>query len=573
MRVKVHVHAAGSQFVSCCDSTATVFELRRSIERQFRELNPGRPPLASHALQDKDGYLLSNSLLVGDVLQPDDQVSVVLKSELQPADQADLDQVLNRWRHFERYTLMAIASNVRKRRLPSAVERHVGRDTVLILFEMLASSDRDVVAKASATLRDILSEPHGSAEELGLCQHPDDPLANAGKWLSFAVNGHADSNEVAINCAKVLLSCLERKDTNRAMVRGGAAQALLRLSASDNKDIRALATRGLMCVSNRDKVAAGAFSSGSTSNSKGVRSKSSEAESKADARHACMSVTQALESLETTELAQVRRLALDAILMEAGEESVRSLTVQHGVRLMDALRRVVRLREPENVELVGELLLAFSSGADESVLVYQDGGFELLVKLAEEEGYAQGDDGSDDEQEGKSDTVQPCANALRMVCYNADHECPLKLLVDALVQSSCAMVRVICAEALAGRAKRDDDNALFTWIPSLLSALAQAPKDSSEASLLAQTVCSLTVKEINKTKLIKYGAPAAFRDLLLETSVELQRVAAKALANLASSTDHNRDVVLHCIQAKPDAPLASFHDSIVRMYLEMIFVP
>ena len=51
-----------------------VFELKRRLEREFSELFPNEPPFVVAKLEDSNGFALSNSSLVKDVVVEGDML-------------------------------------------------------------------------------------------------------------------------------------------------------------------------------------------------------------------------------------------------------------------------------------------------------------------------------------------------------------------------------------------------------------------------------------------------------------------------------------------------------------------
>ena len=53
-----------------------VYELKRQIEREFAELFPNEPPYVVAKLEDTEGFALSNSSQISDVLKANDKLIV-----------------------------------------------------------------------------------------------------------------------------------------------------------------------------------------------------------------------------------------------------------------------------------------------------------------------------------------------------------------------------------------------------------------------------------------------------------------------------------------------------------------
>jgi hypothetical protein len=51
-----------------------VYELKRKIEREFSELFPNEPPFVVAKLEDTNGFALSNSSQIGDVINEGDRL-------------------------------------------------------------------------------------------------------------------------------------------------------------------------------------------------------------------------------------------------------------------------------------------------------------------------------------------------------------------------------------------------------------------------------------------------------------------------------------------------------------------
>jgi hypothetical protein len=657
MRLLVHVQ--GLDFITVANASARVFELRREIEQQFASLRPREPPLATHALKNRNGYLLPDALRVGDVLADSEQVSAVLERELRPAAEADLGQVLQRWRYFQRYTLATLSATVR--RGPSEVMSSGCGEAVPVLVELLGSVDAAVVEQSVELLRLLLCRPSGSPHNLGVCDTPEHAGWQAAKWF-VALGLHGRGQATQRSCAAIMCACLEAPGSRAAFAKSGAAAALAHLSRSEDVETRTLATRGLLAMKHDERVASGEVLEPSAARLRAAAARG-EAKPEGPPEAALMSLDNALDALERSELVPAVRIALETALRECGSSSVRRLAQgSEGLRLVKGLARATRFQDARLSGLVADILVALSRRRDEAALVYAGGGFELLLSLLEEEEHAAAVDdaaaeqaalrrakgsragsarrqssagrrsssssnssngvdigGGDDEEElaragaelcldlggddsdaeveaaaaakapqeckqGEAKTAEglhPSAAVLghlelrarfRAVCHNDFVAMPLRLAVGTLVRTSSTAARCELAEMLLSRARSDEANELFTYIAPLLSAAAQASEVCGELLLLAQTLCVLSVKEVNKPKLVKYGAATLFARMLIDsaTEQELQRVAAKALANLANSSRPNRAAVIEVLQSRLP-PLDSFKDSIVSTYLEMIF--
>lgn len=69
-----------------------VYELKRQIEREFSELFPNEPPYVVAKLEDNEGFALSNSTQICDVVKADDRL--VALPEEQPMSPSSV-QVLH----------------------------------------------------------------------------------------------------------------------------------------------------------------------------------------------------------------------------------------------------------------------------------------------------------------------------------------------------------------------------------------------------------------------------------------------------------------------------------------------
>ena len=62
------------KLVLMATSGARVFELKRKVEREFSELFPNEPPFVVAKLEDEQGFALSNSSQVAEVVQEGDKL-------------------------------------------------------------------------------------------------------------------------------------------------------------------------------------------------------------------------------------------------------------------------------------------------------------------------------------------------------------------------------------------------------------------------------------------------------------------------------------------------------------------
>lgn len=552
--MKVHVHLRELRFVTSCDKSSTVGELRRLIESQYAALNPRAPPLASHALQDEAGYLLPNALLVGDVIQDGAKVSVTLEKEVPPVAEADLQQVLSRWRYFQNYTLLALEASLKK-------DQGLTEGPMFVLFEMLGAESEALVRKASATLRTAVSSRNTVIPNLQGTPY--------GRLICGLGRASGDA-QVQEDCAAILAACLQDPRAANVMEAAGAANTLTHLSRSDSKETRAYATKALWDLSHANEHSRKQINS--------IMRPQFPREGKESNRD---SVRESLLMLETATSEAIATMALESLTRNCGEAEFRDLCLLEGPRLLKALSRaMVHFDESGLQSAVARLLCeCVEHEGTQANIVYEHGGFQLLVQLSEEAELAYGSfsvDGHPILESKVYSASDPgiAQHGLEISCLGNKHSCPTHLLMSALSESSSGAVRRITSEAILQKCAHDDHNDLRQFIPCLMSTAVQSAPQSMESIHLVNIIAVLSVKEVNKVPLLRYGCAKYLCQLLsleeADASVKLHRSAAKGLANLASSTDENRAVVLQAMHSGMP-PVSSFGDSIISMYLQMVF--
>ena len=160
--------------------------------------------------------------------------------------------------------------------------------------------------------------------------------------------------------------------------------------------------------------------------------------------------------------------------------------------------------------------------------------------------------------------------SIREVCH--DNSLPILPPEWLFALTRCPVIEAqrSAARALWLLAERDSDNVMSKHLTSLISlASAEDPFIQSNAG---KALGSLCVKEVNKRLIVRAGGAEVFINLLrvATTDVEVQRFAAKALANLSSTDRDTRAAVLRQVEERIPS-WTEFDDSIVNVYLEMMF--
>jgi len=537
--MKIHVHAGRVRLVSTCDEGSTVFEFRCKIEQQYSSLHPKGPPLASHALEDEDGYLIPDGTFVRDVLHDGGIVEVVMQRELGPVEGVDLTQVTSRWRYFQNYTLMAICE---------APKEELTIGAVSILFEFLASSNQDILRKASTALKEVLEV------------RPELLDANYGMSFGRVLCSLAlvtRDEVIQSNCAHILVSCLENSDVKPAFQGTGASNALIRLTRVDKQAIRAVATSGLWLISHsKEKISQ-------------ERRIVEEEEKHGSRSSSTLSISNTVATLESSEITQVKIIALETLLRCCSDEAMKDFMAVETPRLLEAVKGICSGSSENSCihELAADFLVEIL--CHEEILAYplcQREGLRILVVLVEE---------YEAEAEEKSVNMPYSCN-LQSICLNEEVKCPTKALVEILVQSASILVRKIVSEAILHRIQEDEDGTnIESFIPAIISAASQVEMQSAEETLnLAQILCRLSVRESCKPILIKYGVANFFVSLIEKENSKrgagVMRAAAKGLANIASSSDEQiKTAVIRAVQNAVTG--INTEDEIVAMYIEMLF--
>ena len=142
----------------------------------------------------------------------------------------------------------------------------------------------------------------------------------------------------------------------------------------------------------------------------------------------------------------------------------------------------------------------------------------------------------------------------------------------ALAKDSGIEVRRVAALGLAKLAQDDHGNALGPLAQPLVS-LAFAD-DAELCRHAAKALGCVALKEVNKRRVVRAGGVGLFCTLLQRGrdggDLELQRTAAKGLANLSSTDRKTRATVIKEVENSVPA-VHDFTDSVVNLYLEMVF--
>ena len=118
-----------------------------------------------------------------------------------------------------------------------------------------------------------------------------------------------------------------------------------------------------------------------------------------------------------------------------------------------------------------------------------------------------------------SEKIEFYLNTLRSLCYNPACEPPVAIIMELLTDNDSTSIRWIASEKLSSLSKSDDGNTLASFIGQLLSEASSAYKvgDSRTAMFLAQTLCNLCLKEMNKSRVLKFGGAVFFVNILADS--------------------------------------------------------
>jgi len=483
-----------------------------------------------------DEYLLPDSLTVGDILENGDRVTVVLETQLRRPQEADMEQVLSRWHSFQNYTFQTIKTTLQNK----ATTFESKKKAMMLLFDLLSSTNTRFVNGASTILRDIVCS--GDHSLLQPCNESEYPGNICLRTLLQVASCHKDPC-VQRNCAAMISFLLEDQSVGRTLIALGAGHVLVKLSRSDCKDTRVFAADGLGTIPVNART----------------RPVENPVSQKSVGR---MTADEAVDALISSSVPQVHCVALETILETLGStDQVTDLR-----EMIKALNRICSRHNSEPYRFhILDILVECSGMEDKAIAVTEYGGFQLLVDVIEEQLVEDSHEG----KEGNEDTESRMISGLIDVL---NHEnISSTMLIDAVAKCTYRPIREQLTQALVQSAKKDDGNEMFSSIGMLLSCASQTIPGTSEQILFAQTISVLSVKQANKSQLIKYGAPKLFASYIQAPEVALQRIAAKTLANLSSSANpRNRQQVLEAIHEIIPS-LESVSDSIVSMYLEMVY--
>ncbi len=581
--IRLHIHILHSgqngndgvnidiQFMTTADPRSSIFQLKKKIEAQFKSLFPESPPLTVRALADPSSYLLPDPLVVEDVLSPNAQVHVVVEgAPFSGVDAANVES--QKWDPARVCTqthgwITHAADFLSK---ASSDKAHMSREkahAVLPLLCDLITCSIDFTRRSAGR---ALWRYSAFADFQQLAPKLSDAaLRNVCGVARFSDREH---QEVIKGCATFIYNASLYPGLGKRVAMARGREACMAISAHTNSaDTREMATEGLMIL---DRLAEQLQLKTNKEDLKGrqpvhrrkdgalVRDPEQMARRKKESMQ--------FASIEGSQWNQM--MSTIKTLLESDREDAHVYIAELLNRAITQSGFIIHLQQREDAfQIIARVVATTDSGgkASESVascmaeLCSSNSGRKFLIKRAPFALLSQ-------LCMSRDSLVRTNAVAvMREIC--GDKQLPLipTEWLLALARSPVVEAQRAATKGLSLSAARDSDNALRPHI-AVIVALAMAD-DPFVQRFAAEALGSLAMKELNKRDIVKAGGMEVFASFLTpEAEVELQRIGAKAMANLSSTDRVTRQAVIRYVQ-KTVPNWQNFSDHIVNVYLEMMF--
>jgi hypothetical protein len=579
LRLHVHVLTRSTdqqtnidiQFMTTSHPRYTVFQLKKKIEAQFKSLFPESPPLAVRALADSSQYLLPDPLVVEDVFAQDSQVNVVAEGTpfagvgvaavaAQKWDPARTCTQTHGWiSHASAY--LENASNNK-----AVLNKDGAHVTLPLLCDLITSAIDNVRKEAGHAMWRFSA--FADFAILGP-RLSDAALRNVCSVARFS---DREDQETIKGCGVFLYNACMDDTLGKRIALARGREASMAISAHTNSaDVREMATETLMVLDrhaqsmqlkdDEAKQMAATVVHRKPDGSLAI----SEDQKKERKKQAQMFVSG--EGSQWNQMVSTIRT-----LLGSDREDSHIYIAELVNRAIPQAGFLTHLQQnADSFALLARVVAATDAGgkASESVarclseLCASEAGRKFLMTRAAFALCSQ-------LCMSRDPSVRTHAVAvMREVC--ADKSLPLvpPEWLLALARSPVVEAQRAATKGLSLIAARDADNILHHHI-SVLVALASAD-DPFVQRFSAEALGMLAMKELNKLAIVKAGGMDVFASFLsIDAEIELQRIGAKAMANLSSTDKSTRMAVIQYVQKNvPD--WQQFNDHIVNVYLEMMF--
>ena len=566
------------QFMTTAQPTSNIYRLKKKIEAQFSSLFPESPPLVIRALADPYQYLLPDPLIVEDVLMNDSQVHVVAEGEAFGGVEAlkvqhqkwDAGRTVTQARGWISHSAYFLAQASRKQDALSTDRAHA---TIPLLCDLITSSDDESRKYAGQALWRYASVANF---EFLAPRLTDGALRNVCNIARFAMAEHVDTLK---GCALFIYRGCNVRGVGKRLALCRGREACMALAAhAPSQDIREMVTEALMVldrhaeeVKTRQERESRLQQRVPQRGDDGMYARVHKPKGRMDGRMSKMDgQTIKLTGIEHNEWGQMIQTIRTLLSSDREDSSIYISELVNRASLNVGFLTHIQ-HDEESFALLGKVVTSTDSAGKASAAVANllselcgnDTGRNFLLRRASFALLSQ-------LCMSRDPNVRTHAVAIiREIC--SDKHLPLVPIewLLALARSPVIESQRAATKGLSLIAARDIDNTMAKHAGTIV-ALASAD-DPFVQRFAAEALGILAMKELNKRMIVKLGGLEIFASFLkTEADVDLQRIGAKALANLSSTDKDTRIAVVKYVNKHvPD--WQNFNDHIVNVYLEMLF--
>jgi hypothetical protein len=566
------------QFMTTAQPNSNIYRLKKKIEAQFSSLFPESPPLVIRALADPYQYLLPDPLIVEDVLMNDSQVHVVAEGEAFGGVEAlkvqhqkwDAGRTVTQARGWISHSAYFLAQSSRKQDALSSDRAHA---TIPLLCDLITSSDDESRKYAGQALWRYASVANF---EFLAPRLTDGALRNICNIARFAAAEHIDTLK---GCALFIYRGCNVRGVGKRLALCRGREACMALAAhAPSQDIREMVTEALMVldrhaeeVKNRQQRESRLQQRVPQRGDDGKYARVKTQQSRAHGQFSELDgQTIKLTGIEHNEWGQMIQTIRTLLASDREDSSIYIAELVNRATLNTGFLTHIQ-HDEESFALLGKIVSSTDSAGKASAsvanllseLCTNDSGRSFLLRRASFALLSQ-------LCMSRDPTVRTHAVAIiREIC--GDKHLPMVPTewLLALARSPVIEAQRSATKGLSLLAGRDIDNAMAKHAGTIV-ALASAD-DPFVQRFAAEALGILAMKELNKRMIVKLGGLEIFASFLkTEAEIELQRIGAKALANLSSTDKDTRIAVVKYVNKHvPD--WQNFNDHIVNVYLEMLF--
>ena len=566
------------QFMTTALPNSNIYRLKKKIEAQFVSLFPESPPLVIRALADRYQYLLPDPLIIEDVLMTDSQVHVVAEGEVFAGVEAlsvqhhqwDVGRTVTQTRGWISHSARFLADSSQKRDELSTDRAHA---TIPLLCDLITVSDDESRRCAGQALWRYAAVANF---EFLAPRLTDGALRNVCNIARFASAEHPDTLK---GCALFIYKGCNIRGVGKRLALCRGREACMALAAhAPSQDVREMVTEALMVLDRHaeqvkvrqereTRLQQRVPQRGDDGNYPEVRKRKGRTDGRMTKLDGQTIKLSNIEHNEWGQMIQTIRtlLASDredssiyiAELINRASVNTGFLThVQHDEESFALLGKIVSATDAsgKGSVAVANLLSELCTNESGRKFLLRRASFALLSQLCM----------------SRDPNVRTHAVAvIREIC--SDKQMPLVPVewLLALARSPVVEAQRAATKGLSLITARDLDNTVAKYAGTIV-ALASAD-DPFVQRFAAEALGLLAMKELNKRMIVKLGGLEIFASFLkTEAEVELQRIGAKALANLSSTDKDTRIAVVKYVN-KHVPGWQHFNDHIVNVYLEMLF--